>query len=89
VNDKHEFHGRGRNRAKTKDTKAIPPGIMCAACQKVAYTSSRNARKAARILFQGRRMRIYACKPGFWHLTSYTTLKTTAYREFERGNGNS
>jgi len=41
----------------------------CARCGKNRYPDRSTARKAARIVSPGRRLRVYRCG-GYWHLTS-------------------
>jgi ribosomal protein L37E len=80
------YHGPGRSKVTSSDK----PGVVswkCRACGKVSYHSRKDAKTFARTNFQDRRMRYYQCRlddPGSaWHITSYGTTKTTAYREFQ------
>jgi hypothetical protein len=56
-------------------------------CGKRAYTSRAVARRAARILYPGARMRAYACRADagrsgpWWHLTSQDARRVAWWRE--------
>jgi hypothetical protein len=53
-------------------------------CGKVRYLSRKHARRAGRT-FTGKRrgkLRAYRCDGGFWHLTSQSTARTTANRDY-------
>jgi hypothetical protein len=52
-------------------------------CAKVRYLTRKHARSDART-FRHRRgkLRAYRCDGGFWHLTSQSTAKTTANRDY-------
>jgi hypothetical protein len=55
-------------------------------CGKVRYLTRKHARRAGRT-FTGKRrgkLRAYRCDGGFWHLTSESTARTTAYRTHGR-----
>jgi hypothetical protein len=51
-------------------------------CGKRAYTSRAVARRAARILYPGVRMRTYECRSGpWWHLTSQNARRVAWWRD--------
>jgi hypothetical protein len=58
------------------------PFVTCA-CGKKGYTSKHRAKRAAAIVYAGRRMRAYRCQtdPRWWHLTSQSTEITTRMRD--------
>lgn len=59
------------------------PGIpvsRCPDCGKVSYPSRSGARRSARFLYPGRRMRTYRCGT-MWHLTSQNARTVTAWRD--------
>lgn len=56
------------------------PSFRCPACGKVSYLSRRDARRSARVLYPGRRMRTYR-HLGRWHLTSQDAQTTAARRD--------
>lgn len=56
------------------------PSFRCPACGKVSYLSRADARRSARVLYPGRRMRAYR-HLGRWHLTSQDAQTVTARRD--------
>jgi hypothetical protein len=51
-------------------------------CGKRAYTSRAVARRAARVLYPGRKMRVYECPAApWWHLTSQDAGRVAWWRE--------
>lgn len=64
-----------------------PSGICsstCTHCGKVSYQSRSDARRAARIIHPGQRMRAYR-RHGAWHLTSQSALTIAAWRDRDAG----
>lgn len=57
------------------------PAFACPACGKQSYLSRRAARRAARTLYPGRRLRTYPCT-GRFHLTSWNARKTANFRDY-------
>jgi hypothetical protein len=57
------------------------PVSTCLACGKQAFPSRRIARRAARILYPGRRMRLHSCA-GRWHHTSQGPWRTAAWKDY-------
>lgn len=50
-------------------------------CGKIRYLARKDARREARRYRHLRgKLRAYRCDGGFWHLTSQSTFRTTAYR---------
>jgi hypothetical protein len=56
----------------------------CPACGKQAYTSKASAKRAARIIYPGTRMRAYNCDRDrrWWHLTSQNAARTEQMRDY-------
>jgi hypothetical protein len=51
-------------------------------CGKRAYTSRAVARRAARIVYPGRKMRAYECRAApWWHLTSQDARRVAWWRD--------
>ena len=48
--------------------------MNCPTPSKIAFTSEKDARSARRRLSHGKRMRIYKCPCGHYHLTSQLVL---------------
>lgn len=55
----------------------------CPVCGKKRYSSRQAAKRDARRLFPGDRMRVYQCGTS-WHITSQTTQQVTEWRAYER-----
>lgn len=75
--------GRRRNDPNRRESRALPMAT-CPECGKQSYVSKQVAKTAARQVYPGDQMRVYACSSGngFWHLTSQTTGQTTRIREY-------
>lgn len=54
-------------------------------CGKVRYLTRAHAKQTARTVRHPRgKLRAYRCAGGFWHLTSQSTERTTANRDYWR-----
>jgi hypothetical protein len=56
----------------------------CQSCGKQAYTAKDAAKRAARAIYPGVKMRVYKCDgdPRWWHLTSQGAARTEQMREY-------
>lgn len=63
----------------TRQGMSVIHSFTCPVCGKKSYLSRKGARQAARILYPGRRKRIYGCGD-YWHFTSQDARTTTAWR---------
>ena len=59
------------------------PVSTCGVCGKQGYRSRREARRAARVLHPGRRVRAYSCA-GRWHFTSQAAATVAEWKDRNR-----
>lgn len=67
--------------ARRSHATQMNPMATCPRCGKRAYTSKASAKRTAKWLYPGDRMRVYQC-PGtpWWHLTSQDAVKVAETR---------
>lgn len=87
--DKRHSHKNKKSREIGGVYRQAIAHALCPECGKHCYSSRRDAKEAAKIIFQGQKTRFYPCYaepvPGYvieyWHITTQDSKRATYFRE--------